>query len=168
MYRPKEVEGVDKVNRVKAALLEEYAFKSASYLDRLVFLKLLRTEAVPEHDALIADLFEKITLPDVKATEAKSVRLLDGRYEVNFTVEAKKLYAGGQGRETWAPPDEPLNSGLFSSEPGRPGYTSASELSFMRQRIKTGKQTLTVMVDKEPAFIGVDPQRQAHSPQLRG
>jgi hypothetical protein len=30
-------------------------------------------------------------------------------------------------------------------------------LSFRRERVRTGKQTFTVVVDKAPAFVGVDP-----------
>ncbi|MDH5332054.1 MAG: hypothetical protein OEW27_19085, partial [Aquincola sp.] len=81
----------------------------------------------------------------------------DGRFEVTFDVEARKLYADGQGKETEAPLDEPFDIGVFSAEPGRPGYTAASVLSFRRERVRTGKQSFTVVVDKAPAFVGVDP-----------
>ncbi len=157
MYWLKEVVGADKVNRAMAALLKQYAFKSAPYANTLDFLKLLRAEAGPAHDALITDLFERITLLDVKAIDAKSVKRADGKYEVSFRVDARKLYADGQGKETEAPLDEPFDIGVFSVEPGRKGYSAASVLSFARQRIQTGQQTVTVVVDKEPAFVGVDP-----------
>ena len=157
MYWLKEVVGQDKVDRALAALLQHYAFKPAPYADTRDFLRLLRAEAGPEHDALITDLFEKITLVDVKATDAKSVKRADGQYELSFTVQAKKLYADGTGKETEAPLDEPFDIGVFSAEPGRPGYSAASVLSFKRQRIVTGKQQVTVVVDREPKFVGVDP-----------
>jgi len=157
MFWLKEVVGQDKVDRALAALLQQYAFKPAPYADTRDFLRLLRAEAGPEHDALITDLFEKITLVDVKATDAKSVKRADGQYELSFTVQAKKLYADGTGKETEAPLDEPFDIGVFSAEPGRPGYSAASVLSFKRQRIVTGKQQVTVVVDREPKFVGVDP-----------
>ena len=157
LYWLKEAVGEDKVNRAMARLLQQYAFKAAPYPNTTDFLKLLREEAGPEHEQLIVDLFEKITLLDVKATNAKSVKRPDGKYEVSFEVEAKKLYADGHGKETEAPLDEPFDIGVFSAEPGRPGYSAASVLSFTRQRVKTGKQTVTLVVDKEPKFVGVDP-----------
>ena len=157
MYWLKEVVGEDKVNRALARLLEEFAFRPAPYANSQDFLRILRAEAGPEHDALITDLFEKITLLDVKATTARAVKRGDGRFEVTFDVEARKLYADGQGKETEAPLDEPFDIGVFSAEPGRPGYTAASVLSFRRERVRTGKQSFTVVVDKAPAFVGVDP-----------
>jgi ABC-2 type transport system permease protein len=157
LYWLKEVIGEQKLNKVMAQLLQQYAFKSAPYPNTTDFLRLLRAEAGPEHDQLITDLFEKITLVDVKAGNAKVAKRADGKYEVTFEVEAKKAYADGQGKETDAPLDEPFDIGVFSAEPGRPGYTAASVLSFARQRIKSGKQTISVVVDQPPAFVGVDP-----------
>ena len=157
MYWLKEVVGEDKVNRALSKLIAEHAFKAAPYPNTLDFLKLLRAEAGPEHDQLITDLFEKITLLDVKATDAKAVRRADGKYAVSFVVTAKKLYADGQGKETEAPLDEPFDIGVFSAEPGRSGYTAASVLSFERRRIRTGAQTIGVVVDQLPKFVGVDP-----------
>jgi aminopeptidase N len=157
MYWLKEVVGEAKVNRALSRLLKQWAFKPAPYVNSLDFLKLMREEAGPEHDALIDDLFMKITLLDVKAANAKSVKRADGRYDVSFDVEAKKLYADGKGKETEAPLDEPFDIGVFSAEPGRPDYTAASVLSLTRQRIKTGKQTVTVVVAQPPVWVGVDP-----------
>jgi len=76
---------------------------------------------------------------------------------VSFVVEAKKFYADGKGKETEAPLAEPFDIGVFSAEPGRPGYTAQSVLSFARQDIRSGRQTVTVVVDQPPAWVGVDP-----------
>ena len=157
MYWLKEVVGEEKVDRALAKMLEQHAFKAAPYPNTRDFLALLRAEAGPEHDQLITDLFEKITLLDVKAGEAKAVRRADGRYDVSFEVTAKKLYADGKGKETEAPLDEPFDIGVFSAEPGKPGYSASSVLSFDRRRITTGKQSITVTVDQPPRFVGVDP-----------
>ena len=157
MYWLKEVVGEDKVNRAMAKMLEQHAFKAAPYPNTLDFIKLLRAEAGPENDQLITDLFEKITLLDVKATNAKVVKRADGKYAVSFDVTAKKMYADGKGKETEAPLDEPFDIGVFSAEPGRPGYAAASVLFFDRQRVKTGVQKIEVVVDQLPKFVGVDP-----------
>ena len=157
MYWLREVVGTDKVNRALAALLKQYAFKPAPYPNTLDFLTLLRAEAGPEHDALITDLFEKITLLDVKAMNAKAARRADGRWDVTFEVEAKKLYADGLGKETEAPLDEPFDLGAFAVEPGRPGYTAASVITTTRERLHSGKQTVRLVVDRRPSVVGVDP-----------
>jgi hypothetical protein len=106
---------------------------------------------------LITDLFEKITLYDVKARDATATRRADGRYDVRFTVDAKKLYADGKGKESEAPLDEAFEVGVFAAEPGRKEFTSAAVLAFERRPLKSGEQTVTLVVDREPKFVGVDP-----------
>ncbi|UXH77719.1 ABC transporter permease/M1 family aminopeptidase [Roseateles amylovorans] len=157
LYWLKEVVGEDVVNRSMAKLLQQYAFKAAPYANTQDFLRILRAEAGPQHQALITDLFEKITLLDVKVSQAKAVKRADGKYEVSLVVEAKKFYADGKGKETEAPLAEPFDLGVFSAEPGRPGYTAASVLSFTQQQIRTGTQTLRLVVDRPPSWVGVDP-----------
>ncbi|MEO8133921.1 MAG: M1 family aminopeptidase [Betaproteobacteria bacterium] len=157
MYWLKEVVGEDAVNRALQKLLAEFAFKPAPYPATTDFLRLLRAEAGPQHEQLITDLFEKITLYDMKATDATAKKLADGKYEVTFTVDGKKLYADGKGKETEAPLDEPFDIGVFTEEPGKKGYRRESVLLTDRQPMKTGKQTITLTVDKLPKFVGVDP-----------
>ncbi len=157
MWWLKEVVGEEKVNRALAELLKQYAFKAAPYPNSTDFLRILRQVAGPEHDALITDLFEKITLLDVKARDAQVTQRPDGKFDVSFTVEAKKFYADGKGKETEAPLDEPFDIGVFSAEPGKPGYSAKSVLFMQRQRIKTGSQRITVTVDQAPTLVGVDP-----------
>ena len=157
MYWLKEVVGEDVVNRTLAGMLKAHAFKEAPYPNTLDFLKLLRAEAGPQHDALITDLFEKITLLDMKASAARSVRRADGRYEVSFEVDAKKRHADGKGRETEAPLAEAFDIGVFDAEPGSAGFKAASVLAFERRELKTGRQTVTLVVEREPVWVGVDP-----------
>ena len=157
MYWLKEIVGADVVNRALQKLLAEFAFKPAPYPSSTDFLRLLRAEAGPTHDQLITDLFEKITLYDMKARDASAKKLPDGKYEVSFTVEGKKLHADGKGKETEAPLDEPFDLGVFTEEPGKKGYKRESVLLMDRRPIKSGKQVVTLIVNAKPRFAGVDP-----------
>jgi ABC-2 type transport system permease protein len=93
----------------------------------------------------------------MKARDAVVTKRADGRYEVSFTVEGRKLYADGKGRETEAALDEAFDLGVFAAEPGRKEFTSSSVLAFERRPLKSGAQTVTFVVDREPKFVGVDP-----------
>jgi ABC-2 type transport system permease protein len=157
MYWLKETVGEDKVNRALRNLLSEFAFKPAPYPSSTDFMRLLRAEAGPEHEPLIVDLFEKITLYDMKASDAKASKLPDGRYQISFTAEGRKLYADGQGKETEAPLNEPFEIGVFTAEPGKKDYRRESVLLMERRPLKDGKQTIELVVASEPKFVGVDP-----------
>ena len=157
MYWLKEVVGEEVLNRALRKLIQAYAFKPAPYPASTDFLRLLRAEAGPQHDQLITDLFEKITLYDLKAGDAKASKRADGRYDVSFSVEARKLYADGKGRETEAPLSEDFEIGVFTAEPGKKGFGKASVLLLERRPLKSGKQQIALVVDQEPRFVGVDP-----------
>jgi ABC-type transport system involved in multi-copper enzyme maturation permease subunit len=156
MYWLKELVGEDAVDRALRRLLTAHAFNPAPYASTTDFLALLREEA-PGHEQEIKDLFERITLYDMKARDATARKRADGRYEVRFTVEGKKFYADGAGKEMEVPLEEPFDVGAFTVEPATKGYKRDSVLSFERMTIKSGAQTLTLVLDKLPRFVGIDP-----------
>jgi ABC-2 type transport system permease protein len=157
MYRLQHEVGEETVNRALRRLIADHAFKGAPYPTSLDFLAALRAEVPADKQALITDLFEKITLYDLKAKTATTRKLADGRFETILTVEAKKLYAQGRGQETAAPLDEMLDVGLFSLEPGKKGFGNDKVLAFERRRIRSGTQTLTFVTKVAPKVAGVDP-----------
>ena len=157
MYWLREVVGTKVVNRALQRLIELHAFKPAPYPSSTDFLRLLREEAGPQHDQLITDLFERITLLDTKATAARATKRADGRWDLTLEIEARKLVADGKGKEAEEPLDEPIEIGVFTAEPGKPGFKPASVVYFQRHPVKSGKQVLQLVVDQEPRWAGVDP-----------
>ena len=157
MYWLKESVGEAAVDAALRKFLARYAFKAAPYPSTTDFLALLRQEAGPAHEHEITDLFAKITLYDMQARDAIAHKRPDGRYEVRFTVEGRKLYAAGDGRESEVPLDEAFNVGAFTVEPGKAGYGRDSVLSIERRALRSGRQTVTLLLNKLPALVGVDP-----------
>jgi ABC-2 type transport system permease protein len=157
MYLLKETISEAAVNRALAKLLKEFAFKPAPYPSATDLIRLLRAEAGPEHQQLITDMFEKITLYDLRASDATAKKTSDGKYAISFTVESRKLYADGQGKETEAPLGEAFEIGAFTSEPGKKGYTAKSVVLIEKRPLTSGKQTVELVTDKIPRYVGVDP-----------
>lgn len=157
MYLLRDLIGEEAVNRALRSLIEEYAFQGAPYPRSVDLVEALRAEAGPAHQDLITDLFERITLYDIKTTGAEIEERPDGRFDVLIHVEAHKLYADGQGEETSAPLNELFDVGIFSAQPGDAGFGSDDVLLLERRRIRSGAQTLTFTVDRRPTFAGVDP-----------
>lgn len=157
MYALKEELGEATVNRALQKLLTQFAFKSAPYPASTDFLRLLRAEVNPAQHALIADLFEKITLYDLKAS-APSVQVrADGKFDVRFTVQANKYYADGKGKETETPLAESFDIGAFSAEPAKKGYGPEAVLALQRVALRSGSQEVRMVTDKPPTYVGVDP-----------
>ncbi|RZJ28454.1 MAG: aminopeptidase, partial [Brevundimonas sp.] len=137
--------------------LAQYAFKSAPYPRSLDLIAALRAEAPADKQALITDLLEKITLYDIKTTGVTATRRADGRWDVAVTVDARKLYADGQGKETDAPLNESIDIGLFTAEPGKGAFAQGDVILLERRSLRTGTQTLRFITTREPKFAGADP-----------
>lgn len=90
-------------------------------------------------------------------TGSRVTQTPDGRWSVAIDVEAAKFYADASGVQTEAPLDEPLEVGVFTAEPGAMGFSATSVLYLERQPVRSGRQTLTVLTNREPRFVGIDP-----------
>ncbi|MCK9688086.1 ABC transporter permease/M1 family aminopeptidase [Scleromatobacter humisilvae] len=138
MYWAKEALGEDVVNRAMRKLLAQVAFKGAPYPNTTDFLRVLRAEAGPAGEQTIGDLFEKITLLDLKASDATATKLPSGKYELKFNVEARKFQVDGVGKESEVPMDENVEIGVFSAKPGSRGFDASNELRLIQVPIRHG------------------------------
>ena len=157
MYRLQDELGEDVVNRALRNFLSKFAFKGPPYPTSLDLIAAFRAEAPADKQALITDLFEKITLYDLKAVRVSSKKRADGKWDVELSVSAKKLYADGSGHETASPMTETLDVGLFTAEPGKPGFAAKDVVQMTRLPIKSGTQVLHLISPGAVRFAGVDP-----------
>ena len=157
MWWAKEAMGEAVVNRALQRLLKRFAFQPAPYPSSRDFIQMLREEAGPQHAQLITDLFSNITLYDMKASDATATRRPDGKFDVRFTVSGRKLYADGKGVEKDAPLNEPFEIGAFTAEPGKKGFSAQSVLAFERRPLASGQTQISLVTEKLPTHVGVDP-----------
>lgn len=157
MYALQDYLGEDVVNRALQRLVDEYQYVGDPYPTTLDFLRILREEADDRWDPLITDLFENITLYDLTASNATASQRSDGRWDVSFDITARKLYADGQGEETEAPLDLPIDIGVFSEDPEDVAEGDDHVLYFEKQPVETGERRVRLVVDEEPTHVGVDP-----------
>lgn len=157
MWWAKEAMGEAVVNRAMQRLLKRFAFQPAPYPSSRDFIQMLREEAGPQHAQLITDLFSNITLYDMKASDATATRRPDGKFDVRFTVSGRKVYADGKGVEKDAPLNEPFEIGAFTAEPGKKGFSAQSVLAFERRPLASGQTQISLVTEKLPTHVGVDP-----------
>ncbi|HEX8062451.1 MAG TPA: M1 family aminopeptidase [Allosphingosinicella sp.] len=158
MYLLQDRLGEAAVNRALRTMLDKYKFKGAPYPRSIELVQAFRKEAkTPEDQALINDLFERITLYDLKVGEAKATRRGDGKWDVVVPVEAKKSYADGQGNEKPAAFADRIAIGLFTAEPGRGAFDRRNVLVMQRQPVRSGKQVFRFVTDRKPTHAGIDP-----------
>ena len=159
MYRLKDALGEETVNRALRRVLAQFAFKGPPYPRSIDLVSALRAEAGPDpvKQALITDLWERITLYDLKSQSASTRRRPDGRWDVTLKLSARKAYADKAGKERDAPMDEAVDVGVFTVEPAKPGFAVKDVLALQRVKVRSGVQSVTVTVAQPPKFAGVDP-----------
>ena len=138
-------------------LLNRYRFKSQPYATSRDLVEGLYSLARDREERdLIRDLFEKITVWDLKAEDAKVRELGDGRFETTLTITATKFYADGQGVETESPLNDRIEIGAFSEKPGAAAFAAANVIRIERLPVRSGRQQIKLITDRRPAWIGID------------
>ncbi|MGC4042621.1 MAG: M1 family aminopeptidase [Armatimonas sp.] len=149
--------GEAKLNAVLKKFVQKTAFQEPPYTTSLELYELLK-EATPEADrGYLADLFERITLYDLRVTGA-TTKEIGKKWRTTVTISAAKHYADGVGNETEAPLDEPVPVTLrVGTDDDLPhGKTVGDKIV----RLKTGTQTITIDTDQIPTQVIVDPLHQ--------
>lgn len=158
MYLLQDRLGEDRVNAMLRTLIDRYRFKPAPYArsSDLVdgFLTLARTDAERE---LIIDQFYRITLYDLKASQATVRRLATGEFETTVTVDAGKTYADGKGNERRAAFAEDVDVGVFTARPGDMSFSRATVVSIRRVQVRSGAHQVRIITQRKPLYAGVDP-----------
>lgn len=104
---------------------------------------------------LLRDLFEEVTVWDVRTGEARVEPAGAGAYRVTLDVHAARLRTDTAGNETAVPMDELVEVGVFggSADAAEPGEA----LYLRKHRVRSGRQTINVTVPRKPTRAGVDP-----------
>ena len=158
MYALKDYLGQDAVDLALRNFVAEAAYKTDPYPTSRDLIRHLRSQTTnEEHLALITDLFERITLWDLKVEEATVNERSDGRFDVSITVSATKFEADGAGAQTEVPLDLPIDIGIFSEDPDDVTEGGEHVLLLEKHRVRTGEMTFELVVDEEPSHVGIDP-----------
>ena len=158
MYLLQDRLGEDRMNEMLRGLLDQYRFKSQPYASsKDLVAGLYGLARNKEERDLIRDLFQRITLWDLKAESAKVRKLDDGRFETTITIAAKKFYADGEGKETEAPLADQIEIGLFTDRPDAGAFDAKNVILLERRPIRSGEQVIKVITERRPTWVGVDP-----------
>ena len=170
LYALSDYIGEDRLNQALGTFLRQYRYANANnqvdaaelargavtadqpYPDTRQFVVALRTVTPPELQYFITDGFERIVLYDNKAVSATSQKQPDGKYKVTFVVQARKMQADGNGNETAMPMNDFIDIGVFSGN-----KDDEKPLYLQKQRLTSDQQTFTVVVDRQPTRVGIDP-----------
>ena len=168
LYALADYIGEDKLNLALGEFLCKYRYANANnqvdaagavrtvadvpYPDTRQFVAALRTQTPAELQYFIDDSFENITLYDNKAVSATSEKQADGTWKVTLDVQARKMHADGNGKETPAPLADYIDIGVFSGK-----KDEEKPLSIHKEKLTQEHQRFTIVVKQQPTRAGIDP-----------
>lgn len=159
MYALRDYVGEEKVNGALRGFLNAHKFRGPPYPTALELVDSLRAVTPDSLKYLITDLFDTITLYELKTDSIVLRDTTDGRFRVDIYGTTKKLRADSLGVETETPMNDWVDVGLFKN-PER-GDTLADKngvpVYLRKHRLKAGDQVITVITTERPLRGGIDP-----------
>jgi ABC-type transport system involved in multi-copper enzyme maturation permease subunit len=149
--------GEDRVNAALRRYADRYRDAGPPFPTSRDLYAELRAVTPDSLHGLLADLFETITLWDLRTEQATVEPTGAGEYAVTLAVVGRKVRADSVGGETEVPMDDLVEIGVFA--PGEGGGLG-EPLYLKRHRIRSGEQTIRITVPREPARAGIDPYRK--------
>ncbi len=156
MYALRDYVGEQPINRALAAYTAAVAFQQPPYTNSLELFDYLKREVPEDQGALLADLFENITLYENRVEDASYAERADGKYVVTIAAKAKKLRADGQGVESEIAINDWIDIGVFG-ESKQDGKTEETVLFLEKRHVTESDVTFELVVDEEPIRAGIDP-----------
>ena len=150
--------GETRLNEALKGFLQQYKYQSTPYPTTVDLVRYINQDTNEQEQQFVSNLFEHITLYDLKTTEVAIAEQVDenGYYDVTLTIEAKLQRADGQGQETEVAFNDTVDIGLFSADPDNLAADN-SVLYLQKHPIKTGTNVIELKVKEKPLYAGVDP-----------
>jgi hypothetical protein len=159
MYALRDYIGEARMNAAIRGFLDAEKFRGPPYPTSLELVDSLRAATPDSLRYLIKDMFETITLFELKADSAIATDAADGQYRLDLYLTSKKLRADSLGAETEIPMQDWVDIGVYR-RPAR-GETAPDKdgvsLYLAKQLIHDGAQHVVLTVPQLPSRAGIDP-----------
>ena len=157
MYTLRERVGAEAVNGALRRFRERFSGPDAPPATSRALYAELQAATPDSLRPLLSDLFEHITLWNVRADSARAEAVGGGAWRLTLFVDASKARADSIGNQTPVAMNDLVEVGVFAGPPR--GGTPGEEVYLKQHRIRAGKQTIVLTVPRLPARAGVDPYR---------
>lgn len=148
--------GEERLNANLKAFNERYRYRNDPFPTTLDLVSYLSQNTTAEEKAFIDDLFNNITLYDLRVKDAKVTELADGKFQLNLILHADKLIADEKGTETTQALAEQIDIGVFNVDPDQ--ISGESGVIYLKKhQLVTGENSIELVLEQKPLYVGVDP-----------
>tara|TARA_R110000787_G_scaffold286157_1_gene403476 strand:- start:926 stop:4642 length:3717 start_codon:yes stop_codon:yes gene_type:complete len=169
--------GEKTLNNALKKYVEKVKFQEAPYTTSIDMVNHIREVTPDSLQYVIKDMFETITLYRNRIVDAKTTELDNGKYQVDIEFEVSKYRNDEKGKRYYGekvgdtlsyktekmkkpilsvPLADYIDIGIFTEEE-EDGKKKEVALYFKKHKITAINNKITIIVDKKPTEVGVDP-----------
>jgi ABC-2 type transport system permease protein len=169
--------GEENLNGALKKYVEKVQFQEPPYTTSIEMVDYIRAATPDSLKYVIKDMFETITLYQNRITDVKSTELENGKYQVDIEFQVSKYRSNEKGRKFYGekvgdtlsykteemkrpilsvPLQDYIDIGIFAEE-GADGEKKEVELYLKKHKVTSINNKITIIVDKKPSEVGVDP-----------
>ena len=169
--------GEEKLNGALQRYVEKVKFQEPPYTTSIEMVDYIK-EVVPDSlQYVVKDMFETITLYRNRVTDSKVTELDNGKFQVDIEFEVSKYRNDEKGKRYYGekvgdtltyktekmrkpilsvPLEDYIDIGIFYEE-DIDGEKKEKELYLKKHKITQIQNKVTIIVDKRPSEVGIDP-----------
>jgi ABC-2 type transport system permease protein len=165
--------GEEKLNNTISEYVKNVAFQDPPYTTTIELLDFLKQDTPDSLKYVLNDMLETITLYDNKAISAVSTKLENGKFQVDFEFNVSKYRNDDKGKMNYG--NRKIDSIFYKNDDmEKPSYSvfledyidigifgtgndEESELYLKKHKISAINNTISLIVDKKPVEVGIDP-----------
>ena len=160
LYALQDAIGEPAIDDALSTFVKRWRFAGPPYARSTdLIAEFMRVTPVALHP-LVHDLFEVITLYDVRALDAKATKRADGRTDIALRVSARQIRADGAGNESDVPFDAPVDIGALDA--------AGNLLGVEKRAVHAGENRFTLTVAGDPCQGRHRSARQADRSRHQG
>jgi len=169
--------GEKKLNAALKKYVEKVKFQEPPYTTSIEMVDYIREVTPDSLQYVIKDMFETITLYKNRIVDAKTTELDNGKYQVDIEFEVSKYRNDEKGKKYYGeklgdtltyktdkmkkpilsiPLEDYIDIGVFAKEE-IDGKKREVALYLQKHKITSINNKITIIVDKKPLEVGVDP-----------
>ncbi len=176
LYAMSDYLGEKRFNDMLKAYVSQVKFQEAPYTNSIEFVNHLKANTPANLQYLITDMFETITLYDNRVDKVEVKPLKDGKYQVDISFIVSKYRTSSKGTQIYKDANGrtlvgtngkkqvnsyPLNDyvevGIFGAKTMKGNHEYENELYNKKYLINKINNKVSIIVDKKPVEVGVDP-----------
>lgn len=150
----KELIGEKTLNNVLKKLVNDY--KNKSIATTLNLLEELYKITPKKDHKLLEDWMKRVVTYDLKIINSVCRKIVDGKYELTVTINAKRFETNLTGEEVEINIDEPIYVGIFKKHPNL--INKDNDVIYLKpHQINKKEMKIKIITAIEPSYIAIDP-----------